>query len=211
MLKCSDYGVPQTRKRLIIVAAAPGEPLPPFPKTTSFAGQATVSEALQLVNAQHEKVRYPQYLHDPNTNYFTNPQPPYNPKTLIPTITCGINARKIYHPSGLRPFTLMELAAIQTFPATYIFGSEFDGYPTRTEIMTQIGNAVPPKLACAIFKEVVKTLREFDVEGGRGGFEHGGFDADGRGESGIGRDGEPGARGAISGRRRRGHEVIELD
>lgn len=207
ILKCSDYGVPQTRKRLIIIAAAPGEPLPPFPKPTFFPGQATVTEALRLVIAQHEKTRYHQCLHDPDTDHFTVRQPPYNPGNMIPTITCGVNARKIYHPSGLRPFTIMELAALQTFPATYRFGNEVDGFPTRTEIMTQIGNAVPPRLAYAIFKQILKTLRDFDADVNR--VSGGDNDAQNAFGSGGKHEDLPSVRAAS--RPRRGEEVIELD
>lgn len=62
------------------------------------------------------------------------------------------------HPSGLRPFTPRELACLQTFPITH----DFQGSPCQRK--KQIGNAVPPKLAEALLKEVRRTLERVDKE-----------------------------------------------
>lgn len=76
---------------------------------------------------------------------------------VVPTIrTRGLSDGYEVHPSGTRYFTPRELAAFQTFPNNHKFrGSD-------TVIKKQIGNAVPPIFACAIFAEIVRTLRAVD-------------------------------------------------
>jgi DNA (cytosine-5)-methyltransferase 1 len=85
-------------------------------------------------------------------------KPPINPMTLSGTIKCSGNSEKVYHPSGLRYYTAREMASIQTFPMDYEFiGNQ--GSQSR-----QIGNAVPPLAAKAIFLEVRKSLQKADQE-----------------------------------------------
>jgi DNA (cytosine-5)-methyltransferase 1 len=51
-----------------------------------------------------------------------------------------------------RPITHREAAALQTFPADYLWCG------SKTEIAKQIGNAVPARLAAAIARSVLKCL-----------------------------------------------------
>ena len=67
------------------------------------------------------------------------------------TITCSGSIN--YHPSGLRCFTIRELACLQGFPLEHRFG--------RGE-RKQIGNAVPPVVAKVFFEQVVRALRLAD-------------------------------------------------
>lgn len=71
------------------------------------------------------------------------------------TITCSGGERN-YHPSGRRGFTNREFACLQTFPLEHLFGPK--------EVRKQIGNAVPPVLAKAIYREIIKSLRKTDEE-----------------------------------------------
>jgi DNA (cytosine-5)-methyltransferase 1 len=57
------------------------------------------------------------------------------------------------HPKEHRPITHREAARLQSFPDSF----EFKG--SKIEIAKQIGNAVPPLMAHAIAKEVVKSLQ----------------------------------------------------
>ena len=68
-------------------------------------------------------------------------------------ITSGAISEFI-HPTEDRYLTLRECARIQTFPDSYAFEG------TIAQVSLQIGNAVPPRLACAI----ASTLRE-DISG----------------------------------------------
>lgn len=62
------------------------------------------------------------------------------------------------HPSGLRPFTLRELACIQGFPMDYQFVGNWG------EKKRQVGNAVPPVFGAAVMMEVRKTMERCDLE-----------------------------------------------
>jgi hypothetical protein len=64
------------------------------------------------------------------------------------------------HPSGVRRYTLRELACIQTFPLDYQFVAH-----CNTHIKRLIGNAVPPVMGKALLKMVRKALQESDAAG----------------------------------------------
>jgi DNA (cytosine-5)-methyltransferase 1 len=62
-----------------------------------------------------------------------------------------------YHPSGLRLYTIRELASLQTFPISHNFTPD-----SKTKARRQIGNAVPPLLARSMYREIIKCLKEAD-------------------------------------------------
>jgi len=73
-----------------------------------------------------------------------------------PTITGGFDSftRGRYgHPFSDRPLTPREAARLQGFPDTFVFSGN------RGDIRSQIGNAVPPPLARAVGKEILRCLR----------------------------------------------------
>jgi len=72
-------------------------------------------------------------------------------KKPSPTILTG--SRMYYHPVENRYLTTREAASLQSFPAEF----EFAG--SNTSQWTQIGNAVPPIMAEAIGKTVLKMLK----------------------------------------------------
>lgn len=76
-----------------------------------------------------------------------------------PTITGGFDSftRGRYgHPRQNRPLTPREAARIQGFPDNFVFMG------SRGDIRSQIGNAVPPPLAEAVGKEIIKCLLQAD-------------------------------------------------
>ncbi|KAM0698470.1 hypothetical protein Q7P36_001937 [Cladosporium allicinum] len=148
-----DYGNVQPRKRLIIIAACPGETLPTFPEPTHGLGfgklrPVTIDDVLQRIR---------NFEVPPNLNRSTKKtELPYNAKqTLSNCITTG-GGKSDLHPSGKRSFTLFELAALQGFLPKHRF------YGNKTQIRTQIGNAVPSMFAKQLFEHIIKSLQESD-------------------------------------------------
>ncbi|PYH87560.1 C-5 cytosine methyltransferase DmtA [Aspergillus ellipticus CBS 707.79] len=153
MLDCVKYGVPQFRKRLVIIASGPGETLPPLPKPThglpgsGLQAYVTISQVIS---------RIPLGVPDHDVEKALGrgfSRAPFNPNQQARTITCGGGERN-YHPSGRRGFTNREFACLQTFPMGYRFG--------QREVRKQIGNAVPPVLAEAFYRAIKDSLHETD-------------------------------------------------
>ena len=69
-------------------------------------------------------------------------------------LTVFDSPRYYVHPSQHRPFSVREVARIQGFP------DDFHFYGKIKEQYTQIGNAVPPRLAEAVAREVMRTLQQ---------------------------------------------------
>ncbi len=70
--------------------------------------------------------------------------------SFAPTIVTS--ATQYYHPTELRLLTCREAAACQSFSWNFKF------IGSRTSIMKQIGNAVPPKLAQALARNLLKEV-----------------------------------------------------
>ena len=79
---------------------------------------------------------------------------PYDGRQLAKTLTCS-GGEGNYHPTGLRAFTAREVACLQTFPMDFQF--------SNTNVRKQIGNAVPPALAKAMYEQIIASLRETDA------------------------------------------------
>lgn len=139
----------------LLTLSRPGEALPPFPSVTHVAEGpgylplSTIYDAIANIPAGTPDHDVENALHRGASNI----RAPYSPHSLARTITCG-GGEGNYHPSGRRGFTNRELACLQTFPLSY----EFAGKGVRT----QIGNAVPPLLARAMYQSIIKSLRETD-------------------------------------------------
>ena len=81
-----------------------------------------------------------------------------DPNKPSPTVTRS-GYRDFIHPTEDRMLTVRELACLQTFPLDWEFkGVRLDSYSSkRKTTMTQfgqVGNAVPPRLAEAVAKEL---------------------------------------------------------
>ncbi|KAK2764998.1 hypothetical protein FQN54_008697 [Arachnomyces sp. PD_36] len=152
LVDCASYGVPQRRKRLVVIASGPGEELPPFPKPTHGTPE-TGLRPYNTIGSMISRIPRNAENHDVDTiRKFDPPKTPFSLSTLAKTITCG--GGENYHPSGRRGYTTREYACLQTFPTDYKFG--------KVEIRKQIGNAVPPMLARALYREIIKSLERTD-------------------------------------------------
>ena len=83
-----------------------------------------------------------------------------DPNNPSPTVTRS-GYRDFIHPYEDRMLTVRELACLQTFPLDWEFkGVRLDSYSSKRKTNVtqfgQVGNAVPPKLAEAIAKEIIE-------------------------------------------------------
>jgi DNA (cytosine-5)-methyltransferase 1 len=115
-------GLPQTRKRLVIIGACPGGKLPSFPKATHGTGRGlkpfvTVADTLARIGPNTDVKN-----HNPAVLIALNhPREPWNPHQVAGTITCGGSNKG--HPSGNRDFTPREYALLQGFLIWHNFRS----------------------------------------------------------------------------------------
>ncbi|KAK1913467.1 hypothetical protein P3342_005403 [Pyrenophora teres f. teres] len=154
----SQLGLVQKRMRLLIIAARRGTPLPPFPKPTHGPDGSGLKPYVDIAEALRDIVRHPiRSMHDiyHQPKLFPVPKPRYNSHAqLRGCITTG--GTRSYHPSGLRNFTVRELALLQSFPVGYQFAG------STGEVKKQAGNAYPPVTGAAVYREIAKTLDAFD-------------------------------------------------
>ncbi len=112
-------------------------------------------EKLKLINKEQGKECLPKNLH--GKQQFKSTWGRLNWNKISPTIDTrfdtpsnGTNS----HPELHRSITPREAARIQSFNDDYIF------YGNKTSVCKQIGNAVPPLLALALGKAILKNLRK---------------------------------------------------
>lgn len=151
----ANWGLPQSRSRLVMIASGPGELLPGFPSFThdkegrnGLKKWKTINDAIRQIPANAKN-------HDISAAAFTPEryQPPYDPETLAKTITTS--GGQNYYPSGRRAFTPREFACLQTFPPNHEFLGPY--------VKKQIGNAVPPiALGKPLFSHLRRHLEKFD-------------------------------------------------
>jgi DNA (cytosine-5)-methyltransferase 1 len=156
IMESQTMGVPQVRKRVVIIAAGPGEVLPPFPKPTHGPASrlqrrlATIHDAISGIPPRATHNQLISKFKKGTTNLA------FSPHTQAKTVTCGVGKGN-YHPSGLRPYTVREVACLQTFPFLHSFANA-----NLTTAKKQIGNAYPPVMARAVFRAVIQSLKEAD-------------------------------------------------
>ncbi|GAA6960716.1 hypothetical protein HpCHC28_09060 [Helicobacter pylori] len=112
-------------------------------------------EKLKLINKEQGKECLPKNLH--GKQQFKSTWGRLNWNKISPTIDTrfdtpsnGTNS----HPELHRSITPREAARIQSFSDNYIF------YGNKTSVCKQIGNAVPPLLALALGKAILKKLKK---------------------------------------------------
>lgn len=184
----ANFGVPQTRERLIFFASRTGEKVPLIPPTHDEFGRRglakwkTLREAIApLQNAEHHFLQFPEsrlqyykllkqgqnwrdlpldiqkeamgeswYSGGGRTGFYRRLAWDKPSPTLVTRPT--MKATDLCHPEELRPLSVEEYAAIQTFPSGHQFAGTID------DQYRQIGNAVP-----CLFGEVVgRHLIAFD-------------------------------------------------
>ncbi len=127
----------------------PGETLPLLPRATHGLPDTGLRE-MATINRVISNIPADAPDHDVE-NARALRKVPYDGNRQAKTITCGGGDN--YHPCGERGFTTRELACLQTFPLNFRF---------QQDARPQIGNAVPPLFAKAIYGEIIRSLRETD-------------------------------------------------
>lgn len=171
ILNAADYGVPQIRLRVIIAGVRSDVAWNyTFPVATHSEGGAndlpiwiSVSDALKGLpdpDEENDVLNHTYSRYKLNINGYIGHRL-LDPDKPAPTVTARGDSRGgvviLPHPNGKRRMSCRELASVQSFPVDY----EFVG--NNSSIYRQIGNAVPPLLACAIASEFNRYVESPEV------------------------------------------------
>lgn len=152
----SQYCIALPRSDIRTESYRPGEVLPEFPKPTHGIRDSGLLP-IQTINSKIYNIPRGSDNHDVDAALerwrYKGRRHPYDAHQPAKTITTG-GGKFNYHPSGRRGYTNREFASLQTFDTDYKF--------SRFGVRKQIGNAVPPVLAKAIYREVIRSLRRTD-------------------------------------------------
>lgn len=155
-----DYGVPQSRKRLIFVGVRNDiEGFPVKPKPTHFNSPVTISQALcDLEKITDETVtNQSQYFVASKATSGGGQGDTVNEADKVALcIRANSRGRIQFHYKLPRRLTVRECARVQTFPDEFVFP-----YTTQRNL-TLIGNAVPPILAHMVAKSVARFIDAID-------------------------------------------------
>lgn len=158
VLNAADYGVPQTRQRVIIIGVRNDIDFAyifPNPTNSKDGGGGlpkwvSVGEAMSVIPdpdlpndlPNHDYSKYKLQFNGYLGHRALDPEKP------APTVTArGDNKGGVVilpHPNSQRRMSCRELAAVQSFPLDYKF------FGNRSSVYRQIGNAVPPLLGYAV-------------------------------------------------------------
>ena len=156
----SDFGVPQYRRRMIVVGSRlvgefAMEPTTEHIGCGSILARVPGPEAFNHDTRNHKVVSVERYM---RLDYGKRDQlgrvdrldPTRPSKTVIAGGSSG-GGRSHLHPEIPRTLSVRECARLQTFPDNY----KFSGSTARQ--FTQVGNAVPPVLAAALATRIVES------------------------------------------------------
>ena len=162
VVNLATYGLPQPRRRLIIIGAGPGETLPDFPKPTHAKdGIGGLKPFVTARQALYPLGSNPRHGEDDRFTTFNPPKPAWDPdQPLSNTITCD-GGKNNYYWDGTREFTVREFALLQGFPEVHSF------HGTKTDRKKQIGNAFPPSVVKVLYCHLIKWLDKQDGIRGR--------------------------------------------
>jgi|SRR5690554_1079866 len=180
LLNAKDYGVPQSRRRMIIIGVRNDITKKfTFPEATHFeenyntVGQALFGKSINENNQNHKigkltdlnlkRLKHipeggsmkdcPPELH--NNSDLNRAMRRLSREKISPTIVHN-NCDHYYHPTELRRITIREMARIQGYEDDYIF------FGSKSEQSRQVGNSVPVGLAKAIAKRIFEFLEELN-------------------------------------------------
>ncbi|KAF2277615.1 S-adenosyl-L-methionine-dependent methyltransferase [Westerdykella ornata] len=156
----AEFGLPQRRTRLLLLAAKRGIPLPPFPRPTHGPFGSGLKPLVSIWDALAPIRQLPpgtrDHYHQPWEEKRVNGIP-YNPREgpMMKCITASGGPAALYF-DGTRRFTPREASCLQGFDLDfYLAGS-------KTQAMRQVGNAFPPIMAELVLLSAAQTLEAFD-------------------------------------------------
>lgn len=170
MLNSADYGVAQTRRRVIFIGNRIGgtnyhpKPFMEEYKTLGEEIQRFMdmpeNKSINHIFSRHTEDMKKRIMNVPegmslygNYSDAWKKSPWDKPSCTVKENHGGVNL----HPKLPRVLTPRELAALQSFPDDFIFKG------SKKWQLVQIGNAVPPLLGRAIGVAVTKALKENDI------------------------------------------------
>jgi DNA (cytosine-5)-methyltransferase 1 len=153
LYQAADYGVPQTRERVLFVGTARG--VQPYVPPTPERSAATWMTAREAIGDLEEMP------HNTRINHIwslANTSPEQGNRKLAAdrpgyTIRAECHGNIQYHYRLPRRVSMREAARIQSFPDKFLFVSGL------RETERQVGNAVPPVLAWHVANSVLACLR----------------------------------------------------
>ena len=164
-LYASDFGVPQNRRRVIIIGIRKDLnilPTEPIPLSTPRPAVSTVIQPMQDVDTSHflseraiagikaKKERSKAKGHGFGAQFLSMDKPSY-------TISArywkdGSDALVKYDDDTIRRLTVLELKRIQSFPDNYVLSG------SKKDQIMQIGNAVACKFAKCIGEHIISSI-----------------------------------------------------
>ncbi|MEO8769185.1 MAG: DNA cytosine methyltransferase [Ferruginibacter sp.] len=153
----ADFGVPQSRERVIIVGTDKKRNLPDFkfPKPTHKKSQwLTLNKAIGDLENKIEGEVSNHFWSKAKLFPGTQGNIPVIKDSIGPTMRAEHHGNIEFHWNEKRRLSAREAARIQTFPDNFNF------YPSTSSAYKQIGNAVPPVLGWNIAKAVEIFLKE---------------------------------------------------
>lgn len=159
LLNASDYQVPQSRKRVVVVASTRLLAAPCFP-----APVRGFDATLRKLLVRPESVPAFYWMTPEKAEYYrarartTGYVLFVDPDRIARTVRAGYAKSRgaealVVHGRRMRMLTELECARIQSFPDSYVFVGPI------TSRYRQIGNAVPPMLAFHVGRAVAKCMK----------------------------------------------------
>lgn len=153
LLRAVDFGVPQTRERVIIVGTRKDK-LPPFEHLEAISNEknwVSLKQAIGDLELKEEGAIANHYWSKAKKNKGQGNSIVSADKPG-PTMRTEHHGNIEYHWNGKRRLSAREAARIQTFPDDFIF------YPSTSAAYKQVGNAVPPVLGWYVATAIEKFL-----------------------------------------------------
>ena len=168
LVNMADYGVPQTRQRVIIVGQRRDIaeqflfhfPVPTNGRNGQPAPWVSVRQAIQHFPDPDQPNDVPNHKYSAYKLAFRNftghrqTDPDKPSPTILARGNGGGGVCAIPHYNGLRRMTIRESAAVQTFPDDFVF------HGAMNSCYRQIGNAVPPHFARLLGAELHRIEQE---------------------------------------------------